>query len=98
MQRVRFTQILCLPCAAPVQKEIIAGEEYVRCDRCGHLDTLEKAKDDCFVFTVAMAMSESALRCHGAHSCMYMPATDKGALAERKHMIDSGRIKIAAAA
>ena len=95
MGDIQHDQILCFECVAPVQQRAIDGIAHVRCLHCGHLATLEKAEDDCFVFTVAKAISASALWMYSAHSCRYMPATQGNPHALKRQMIESGRVKLA---
>ena len=47
------------------------------------------------MFTVAKALSTSALRMYSAHSCRFMPAADANPHSLKQHMIESGRVKLA---
>ena len=94
MQHIGVDKILCFPCVSPVQPLSLRGERCVRCKRCGHTETLEKAIDDCFVFTVASAITAGALRLYSAHACMFMPLTSADPRQIKESMIATGRVRL----
>ena len=96
MSRIHFDQILCFACVSTVSTRKIGGVDYVRCAHCGHTDTLEKAVDDCFVFSVAASIADSTLMRYSPHTYKYMPLTRDHPLGWKRRMIDSGRARSAA--
>ena len=64
--------ILCFGCMEHVERCTIDGIDSICCDACGATASHEEAQEDCFVFIVASAMTET-LKSHKPHAYRFMP-------------------------